>query len=315
VIIQGTNQSGKPGELLPTPLTIEVSDGFGNLMSGLPVTWAPQTAGSITLSNTSTVTGSNGRASTRVQLGPNPGTFDLKVTVDGKDVIFKVKVETQVNGFEKVSGDNQTGVITGQPFPSPLVVRVTDTLGQPMAGVTVNFTVMSGQAAVSANSVVTASNGQASMNVTAGVAAGNISISASIPNFQALMFNLASRLPGPGVTSTSFRNYSTNEAGIAPGLLVRISGQGVATGVNGEFWANMLGARLPESMLGFKVEFVWSGGRAFAPVMAISNSGTSEWALVQVPFELPGSPLRLSFLSGRETPRCKTPRATVDARH
>ncbi len=289
VIILGNNQKGKPGELLPTPLTIEVSDGFGNMFSGLPVAWAPQTAGSITLTDASLVTASNGRASTRVRLGPNPGVFDLKVTVAGKEAIFKMTVETQVAGFNKVSGDNQTGVMTGQPFPAPLVVRVTDTLGQPVIGATVTFAVTSGQAAVSANTAVTASNGQASVNVTAGVVAGNITISASIPNFQALVFNLASRLPGPVVTSTSFRNYSTNEAGIAPGLLVRISGQGVATGVNGEFWANMLRARLPESMFGFKVEFVWSGGRAFAPVMAISNSGTLEWALVQVPFELTGS--------------------------
>jgi uncharacterized protein (TIGR03437 family) len=289
VIVQGNNQKGKPGELLPTPLTIEVSDGFGNTMSGLPVTWTVQTPGSISLSETSAITGANGRASTRVRLGPSPGVFDLKVLVDGKEVLFKVTVETQVAGFQKVSGDGQTGVPTGQIFPSPLVVRVTDTLGLPVLGATVNFAVLNGQAAVSANSAVTGANGEASVTVTAGVTAGNITISASIPNFQALLFTLATRLPGPLVTSTSFRNYSTNEAGIAPGLLVKISGQGVATGVNGEFWANMLRARLPESMMGFKVEFVWPGGRAFAPVMAISNSGTSEWALVQVPFELTGS--------------------------
>ena len=51
----------------------------------------------------------------------------------------------------------------------------------------------------------------------------------------------------------------------------------------------MLRARLPESMMGFKVEFVWQGGRAFAPIMAISNSGASEWALFLVPFELTGA--------------------------
>jgi uncharacterized protein (TIGR03437 family) len=289
VIIQGNNQSGKPGALLPTMLTIEVSDGFGNTMSGVPVAWTPQTAGSITLSNTALLTGADGRASTRVQLGPNSGVFDLKVTVDNKDVIFKVTVETQVAGFNKVSGDNQTGVMTGQPFPSPVVVRVTDGLGNPVTGVTVNFAVTSGQASLSAINVEAGANGQASVAVTAGLVAGNITIAASIPNFQALVFNLASRLPGPAVTATSFRNYSTNEAGIAPGLLVKISGQGLTTGITGEYWANMLRARLPESMMGFKVEFVWSGGRAFAPVMAISNSGTSEWALVQVPFELTGS--------------------------
>lgn len=288
-ILQGNNQSGKPGEILPTLLTIEVSDGFGNLMSGLPVTWTPQAGSGLTLSNVSTVTAANGRASARVQLGPTAGTYDVKVTVDGKEVIFKVTVNAQAAAMSKISGDNQTGVLTGEPFPAPLVVRVTDGLGNPMAGATVAFTVTSGQAAVSANSVVTGANGQASVTVTAGVAAGNITVTASIPNIQSLVFNLSSRQPGPSVTATSFRNYSTNEAGIAPGLLVKITGQGLTTGITGEYWANMLRARLPETMYGFKVEFVWDGGRAFAPVMAVSNSGTSEWALVQVPFELTGS--------------------------
>jgi uncharacterized protein (TIGR03437 family) len=289
VVVQGNNQSGKPGELLPTLLTIEVSDGFGNLMSGLPVTWAPQAGSGLTLSNVSTATAANGRASARVQLGPTAGTYDVKVTVDGKDVIFKVTVNAQAAAMSKVSGDNQTGVLTGQPFPAPLVVRVTDALGNPMVGATVAFAVTSGQAAVSANSAVTGADGQASVTVTAGVAGGNITVSATIANIQPLVFNLSSRLPGPSVTATSFRNYSTNEAGIAPGLLVKISGQGLTTGITGEYWANMLRARLPETLYGFKVEFVWQGGRAFAPVMAVSNSGTSEWALVQVPFELTGS--------------------------
>lgn len=289
VIISGNNQTGKPGELLPTTLIIEVSDGFGNMLGGLPVSWVPKTSGSVALTNTVTTTAANGRASTQVRLGPNSGTFDIDVTVAGKTSTFKVTVASQLAGFTKVAGDNQTGAIVNQAFPSPLSVQVTDTMGQPVSGVTVTFAVTSGSAALGATTAITSSNGLATVTVTAGPVAGNIVVSASIPNFQPLVFHLSSRLPGPAITAASFRNYSTNESGIAPGLLVRISGEGVATGINGEFWANMLGARLPTEMRGIKVEFEWAGGRAYAPIMAVSNDGTSEWVLVQVPYEMTGS--------------------------
>jgi uncharacterized protein (TIGR03437 family) len=51
----------------------------------------------------------------------------------------------------------------------------------------------------------------------------------------------------------------------------------------------MIRAKLPLQMMGFNVEFVWTGGRGFAPVMAIGNTSGTEWALVQVPFELTGA--------------------------
>lgn len=289
VIALGNNQTGKPGATLPIPLTIEVSDGFGNVLIGLPVTWTVVTQGSLTLQNQQTTTNTSGRASTQVALGPNPGTFDVQATVGGKSALFKVTVSSLIGGFVKVSGDNQSGIVAGTAFPNALVVRVNDTLGQPLANVPVAFAVSSGVATLSASSVNTAANGTASVVVTSGPTAGAIVVTATIQNFPAITFNLSTRVPGPVLNAASFRNYSTGEAAIAPGLLVKISGQGIATAVNGEFWSNMLRAKLPTEMMGFKVEFVWNGGRAFAPIMAIGNSSGAEWALVQVPFELNAS--------------------------
>jgi len=289
VIISGNNQKGKPGALLPLPLVIEVSDGYGNLLGGLPVSWVLKTAGSVTLSSTSTVTAANGRASTVVQLGSASGTFDIDVTVGGKTSTFKVSIESQLAGFSKIAGDNQSGIITNQPFPTPLSVKVSDTMGQPVSGVTVTFAVTSGSAVLGSTTALTASTGLASVAVTAGPVAGNVTISASIANFQPLVFTLSSRLPGPVITAASFRNYSTNESGIAPGVLARISGQGIAPGVNGEYWANMLAGRLPTEKSGIKVEFTWAGGSAYAPIMAVGNDGATEWVLVQVPYEMTGT--------------------------
>ena len=288
VLVLGNNQSGKPGASLPIPLTIEVTDGFGNVLIGLPVTWSVVTQGSLTLTNSQTATNSSGRANTLVTLGPNPGTYEVQATVGAKSAFFKVTVDSQVGGFTKIAGDNQSGIVAGSPFPSPLIVRVNDTLGQPLANVPVAFAVTSGVATLSGSSVLTAANGTASVVVTSGPTAGAIVVTAAIPNFPAITFTLSTRLPGPVLTAASFQNYSTGEAAIAPGLLVKITGQGIATAVNGEFWANMLRAQLPYQMMGFNVEFIWNGGRGFAPVMAIGNSNGTEWALVQVPFDLTG---------------------------
>jgi uncharacterized protein (TIGR03437 family) len=289
VIALGNNQTGKPGAALPIPLTIEVTDGLGNVLIGLPVAWEAVTPGSVTLLNSQLATNSSGRASTQVSLGPNPGTYEVKATVGGKSAFFKVTVDSQVGGFTKMSGDNQSGIIAGTAFPNALIVRVNDTLGQPLANVPVAFAVTTGVATMSASSVLTGANGTAAVVVTSGPTAGAIVVTATIPNFPAITFNLSTRVPGPVLTAASFWNYSTGEAAIAPGLLVKITGQGIATAVNGEFWSNMLLPRLPLQMMGFNVEFVWTGGRAFAPVMAIGNTSGTEWALVQVPFELTGS--------------------------
>lgn len=289
IIALGNNQSGKPGAALPIPLTIEVTDGFGNALIGLPVAWELVTPGSMTLINSQLATNTSGRATTQVTLGPNPGTYEVKATVGGKSAFFKVSVDSMIGGFVKVSGDNQSGVIAGNPFPNSLVVRVNDTLGQPLANVPVSFAVASGVATLSGSSVTTGAGGTASVVVTSGPTAGTIIVTATIPNFPAIAFTLTTRMPGPALTATSFRNYSTGEAAIAPGLLVKISGQGIATSVNGEFWANMLKAKLPTEMMGFKVEFVWNGGQALAPIMAIGNTAGSEWVLVQAPFEITGS--------------------------
>lgn len=289
VIALGNNQTGKPGAALPIPLTIEVTDGFGNVLIGLPVAWEAVTADSVTLLNSQLTTNSNGRATTQVLLGPNPGTYEVKATVGGKSAFFKVIVDSQVGGFTKISGDNQSGIIAGTAFPNALIVRVNDTLGQPLANVPVAFAVTSGVATMSGSSVPTGANGTAAVVVTSGPTAGAIVITATIPNFPAITFNLSTRMPGPVLTAASFKNYSTGEAAIAPGLLVKVTGQGIATAVNGEFWSNMLLPKLPLQMMGFNVEFVWNGGRGFAPVMAIGNTSGTEWALVQVPFELTGS--------------------------
>jgi uncharacterized protein (TIGR03437 family) len=63
--VQGDNQSGAPGALLPTPLTVTVTDASGNPVSGAVVTFEPS-AGQVAPS--SAVTDASGRAAASLRL-------------------------------------------------------------------------------------------------------------------------------------------------------------------------------------------------------------------------------------------------------
>ena len=94
-------------------------------------------------------------------------TFSYQNTNYFRDVSFAA-----TSSMAKSSGDNQTGT-PGSVLASPLVVKILDASGNPVAGATVTFSVTAGGGSVSPTSAVTGSNGQASTTVTLGTAVGN----------------------------------------------------------------------------------------------------------------------------------------------
>lgn len=288
-ITQGNNQTGRPGTVLPTALAARITDGFGNILAGTPVTWqvvAPPDT--LTLQNTVNVADQAGLVSTRVLLGSVPGSHQIRLRAGESEVLFNVIVESPVAGFSIVSGNNQPAAVIGQQFALPLVVRVTDLNNQPVAGQSVSWAVTSGSAQVGSAASLTDNDGRASMTVTAGSTVGPIVVTATVAGQPPLNFTLSSRLPGPLINAASFRNAASNEIGVTPGGLVRIYGTGLAPGITGEHNANILGGRLPIEFAGVRVEFTSGGVSTFAPIYQVANLGGSESVLVQVPFELAG---------------------------
>ena len=82
VKISGDEQEGVPGDVLTTPLVVEVQDQNGEAIVGVSVTFAI-TAGEGSLSVESVLTNSSGRASTILTLGRDLGTNSVAVTVAG----------------------------------------------------------------------------------------------------------------------------------------------------------------------------------------------------------------------------------------
>lgn len=287
-IVSGDKQSGKVGEALPAPLVARIVDAGGNPLPGVTVSWVVSNPNALQLVNTVSTSGADGRVSTGVVLGVIPGQYTITVRNGQLEAAFTVTVESVVSTLRKVSGDAQPVVPINTAFPQPLVVEVLDVLGRPAPGITVNWTV-TGSAAVSDAITVTGSNGRAEVTVTAGSTPGQITVTATAANLAPVSFSLQSRLPGPGVTAQSFRNYATGQIGVSPGNLVILSASGIARNVTGAAVANLLVGRLPIEFKGLVVEFRSGGQSRYAPIYWIVKDGNVEEALIQVPYEISGT--------------------------
>jgi hypothetical protein len=85
--------------------------------------------------------------------------------------------DPEASSIEPVDGNNQTGLV-GQALPEPLVILITDESGNPVANVSVSWSVQGG-GTVSASSVTTGADGRASVQRTLGPTVGQQTTTAS----------------------------------------------------------------------------------------------------------------------------------------
>ncbi len=280
-ILQGNNQSGKPGTTLPLALLVQVTDAFNNALGSTPVSWKVVTPGSLTLSQTSTATDTSGRASTLVTIGSFSGSAQVTVTAGSAKATFTVTVSVPISGLQIVSGNNQSGPLNAQ-FPIPLTVKVTDAQSNPVQNVAVTFTISSGSGTLSNPSSSTDATGSASTAVTAGNTAGSIVVTATGGGFS-VTFNLTAVPPGP--SGLTFFNAASLQSPISAGSIVTIQGQGIAVGVQGVVTPNNVIGPLPFSLAGDSVKF----NNIPAPIFSVSNVNGVQQINVQVPYELAGA--------------------------
>jgi len=181
--VSGNNQTGSVGQALPNPFVVKVTDGSGNPVAGVTVIFQV-TAGGGTLSATSVSTNSSGTASSTLTLGVSGGLNTVtasSATLAGSPIAFSATGNTTTSTPKtllQVSGNNQTGSV-GQALPSPFVVKVTDSGGNPVSGIGVIFAVTGGGGSLSATNVTTNTSGLASATLTLGPSAGTNTVSAT----------------------------------------------------------------------------------------------------------------------------------------
>jgi adhesin/invasin len=282
----------------PNPIGVEVTDSKGSPVSGVPLAFAV-IAGSATLSATNVVSDANGNASVMVTAGPTPGPITITASVPGTNILATFTLTANkitAAAITIVSGNSQTALVNKQ-FANPLVVNVTDSMGNPVSGAAVTFAVVSPRAnpavARSASSpvapqpptlgtpnAITDANGSASTTVTAGSEPGTITINATTAGFSAT-FTLTAILPGPVIKSVV--NGASFQHGISPGSVATIIGTGLATGLQGVVTAGTIVGPLQTTLAGVTVTI---HGIA-APIYSVSNINGQEQVTFQVPFEVP----------------------------
>ena len=175
-VTQGGDQSARPGTQYP--LVVLVTDTKDRPVAGAAVSFAFDDASATgTIIPPSATTGGDGIASTTITLGDQVGavTGHASVTVPQGTVpvtapFTATTLPDNANGIAPVSGNKQTAPV-GTQLAQPLVVQVTDQFFNPIAGVTVNWSVTGG-GSVSDASTVTGADGKTQVTRTLGTATG-----------------------------------------------------------------------------------------------------------------------------------------------
>jgi hypothetical protein len=165
-VIAGDGQSATAGGALPSPVEVQATDRFGNLVGDASITYAASDGGSF--APASVTTNASGRAASRWTLGPSAGTQTATISSGG---VVATATATATTGtatlLSIVSGNAQAG-IAGDALINPLVVRVTDANANPVAGIAVGWAVGSQCGSVSASSTTTNLSGVAQIDWTLG---------------------------------------------------------------------------------------------------------------------------------------------------
>lgn len=175
-IVRGNNQSATVGSILPDSLVVKVVDREGRPVPSQSVSFEV-IAGGGSVAPDDARTDANGLAGTSWTLGTGAGAQQVLAKPVGNGTPSTVQITFSANAgassastLSLVSGDDQTAT-AGTALDDSLVVRATDASNNPVAGVTVTWTITGG-GAVSATTVTTGADGRSAVRRTLGATAG-----------------------------------------------------------------------------------------------------------------------------------------------
>jgi hypothetical protein len=232
VIVDGDGQSAPAGATLTRPIVVKVTDGLDRPVAGQAVVFAVD-AGGGQVSPASAQTGESGTASAMWTLGSSAGQQRVQATVSGDDLLVSFSASA-VSGtgalLELVSGDNQVAAV-GSALADSLVVRVTDELGNPVAGVEVQWAAVGG-GSISPASVQSGTDGTAAAERVLGNTAGPQTAQASSAGIASVTFTQTAEPANPTSLVLVSGDAQTGAVGtpLAESLVVRLlddNGNGV----------------------------------------------------------------------------------------
>ena len=202
--VAGQDQTGHVGHPLDDRLVVEVTDGFGNPVAGVEITWTAAGGGSV--SETVVPTGEDGRSRVERTLGTIVGqqtTIAEAQNLAGSPVVFThTAVAGDASRLTVVSGNGQTAE-AGSLLPDALVVRLVDSEGNGVPNTGVTWVIASGGGSVTPQNTTTDGDGHTSAQWTLGPALGEQRADAVVS----------------GVGVATFRTTATSSA--PPSLFIR----------------------------------------------------------------------------------------------
>lgn len=235
-VVSGDGQSAAAGAALGQPLVVSVVDALERPVQGQTVAFTVD-AGGGTVAPATASTDADGLASANWTLGTGAGTQSVKAQVQAAGLpapLVAGFTATATSGtgaiLEPVSGDNQTAPVKSALADS-LVVRVTDALQNPVAGVEVQWSV-DGGGSISPVTVTTGADGLAAAERVLGSAAGTQTAQAAATGLAPVTFTHTAVAANPTVLRLVSGDGQTGSVGnpLAEPVVVRLedeNGNGV----------------------------------------------------------------------------------------
>jgi len=187
--VRGDSQSVAAGGVLAAPMVVRVLAENGNPLAGTVVSWTLATSATGTLGAATSTTDASGEASMTFTAGTTAGAVSIGASTGALvGITFTHTVQAgAATAIVRVAGNGAAGLVgTG----IQLVVRATDAFGNPVAGVTVNWTAGAGGGTLSAASSTSDAAGLARVTLTLGATPGVYSATATSGSFAPVSFSV-----------------------------------------------------------------------------------------------------------------------------
>jgi alpha-tubulin suppressor-like RCC1 family protein len=196
-IVSGAIQQGTVGQALDTALTVLVSDRSGAPSAGVVVHFSVA-VGHGNLTTPDALTDAEGKARAGWTLPTRAGSYHATAVLTGVDsVSFQATAVAAAPALlTPIRGDSQASLI-GQALESPVVVRVEDGYGNPVAGAGVHFTAATGHGAPRTPLALTTAAGEASTVWVLGDSAGEMALTATVDTLAPVTFHSTAHFVTP----------------------------------------------------------------------------------------------------------------------
>ena len=287
VIQSGADQADTATAQLQADYVVRLTDAHGNGVSGTVVSWAVTSGGGSISPATTLTTAPNGEARARRLLGREVGPSSATATAVGLDapVVFNATVvAAHPARLTMVSGNGQVAQVNNV-LGADDIVRVSDSYGNGVAGVAIDWTIVSGGGSLSTTKSTTLADGSATVRSTLGSAAGTQTVAATasdLPSAPRVTFSATAT--APPLPPTPPPPPPPSPPGPAKSLVL-LSGEG-QTGSVGQMLPSLIVVQVLDALghgvPGQQISFTAGGDGAAAPATVATDpdgTATTAWTL------------------------------------